>query len=223
MGSVFSTSRFSARFRPAKDRSLHRAVLTPLVVSAALALSACGGGGIESLLGGGDTTAPTGPVAASTTITPVGGSTFAGVSVDQLRADQLCPTLLVRDGTETLRLYNEHMDRSPASVRYQAQILQTAVECTPRNGQFALSIGIAGRVLIGPEGSPASLDMPIRVVVMDRVNNSVISSEIVRATAVIEPPEVSATFTIVNRSYFVPVPGRQSDYQILVGFDEAAG
>jgi hypothetical protein len=43
----------------------------------------------------------------------------------------------------------------------------------------------------------------------------------VRTQAIIEPTEVSATFTLVNRAFFVPQPQRQSDFQVIVGFDEA--
>ena len=189
-----------------------------LCLGVASLLAGCGSGGLEgmtSMLGGGGNQ--------GATVSPVGPSTIAGVSVDQLRADQLCPTVTVRDGTETLRLYDPEMQQGPRAVRYQAQITQTAIECTPAGGQYGLTIGIAGRALIGPRGAPASLDLPVRIVVVDRRDGSVLSSELVRTTAVIEPTEVSAPFTIVNRAFFVPVPGQQTDFGVLVGFDNAEG
>lgn len=184
------------------------------VLALSLALAACGGGmdGISGLLGGGQP---------QTQVAPTGASTFGGIPVEQLRADQLCPSIIVQDGTETLRLYADPADPAPDQVRYQAQILQTVVECTPGPLQLGLSIGIAGRVIIGPQGGPASLDFPIRIVVLNTVTDEVLSSEIVRADAIIEPTEVSANFTVVNRAFFIPVPARQADYQVLVGFDEA--
>jgi hypothetical protein len=127
------------------------------------------------------------------------------VPVEQLRADQLCPSIVVRPGTETLRLYAGE-EETPSNVRYQSQILQTVVECTPGSGQFGLSIGIAGRSIIGPQGVPATLDLPIRIVVLNTVTSEILSSEVVRTQAIIEPPEVSATFTLVNRAFFVPQP-----------------
>ena len=199
---------------PRPHRPRLRAV--PLVLAAGL-LAGCGGGGLEgmtTMLGGGG--------AGGATVSPVGPSTIAGVSVDQLRADQLCPGVTVRDGTETLRLYDPDMAQGPSAVRFQAQILQTAVECTPAGGQYGLTVGVAGRALIGPRGAPASLDLPVRIVVLNRNDGSVVSSELVRTAAVIEPTEVSAPFTIVRSGLFIPVPARQADYTVLVGFDSAS-
>lgn len=180
----------------------------------ATALAACSGGmdGLSGLMGGGNQQAQVNPVTATT---------FGGVPVDQLRADQLCPSIVVRDGTETLRLYAGE-EQTPANVRYQSQILQTVVECTSGVGQYGLTIGIAGRSIIGPQGTPTTLDLPIRIVVFNTVTDQVVSSEVVRTQAIIEPTEVQATFTLVNRAFFVPIPQRQSDYQIIIGFDEAA-
>ncbi|GAB5508827.1 MAG: hypothetical protein Rhims3KO_02280 [Hyphomicrobiales bacterium] len=180
----------------------------------AFALTACSGGmdALTGMMGGGGSQ--------QATVTPVTANTFGGVSVDQLRADQLCPSVVIQEGTEVLRLYSGE-ERNATTVRYQATILQTALECTAAAGQYGLTLGIAGRVLLGPQGSPASLDLPIRVAIVDTTTDDLLSSELIRATAVIEPTEVSATFTLVNRSFFLPTPNRQSDYQVLVGFDEA--
>jgi ABC-type uncharacterized transport system auxiliary subunit len=179
----------------------------------ALTLAACGGGieGLTGLMGGGSQ---------QTQVTRTTATTFGGVPVEQLRADQLCPSIVVRDGTETLRLYAGE-EQTSSNVRYQSQILQTVVECTPGLGQYGLTIGVAGRSIIGPQGVPATLDLPIRIVVLNTATGEIISSEVVRTQAIIEPTEVSATFTLVNRAFFVPIPQRQADYQVIVGFDEA--
>ncbi len=179
----------------------------------ALTLTACGSGGLEGLtgfMGGNQDNRPT----------PIPASTLGGISVEQLRADQLCPAIVVRDGTETLRTYAGE-ERNASTVQYQSQILDTVVECTPGEGQFALSIGVAGRSLIGPQGEPATLNLPIRIVVLNTVTDEVVSSQVIPTTATIAPGTVSASFSLVNRDFFVPTPTLQSDYQVLVGFDEA--
>jgi hypothetical protein len=198
-------------------RSILRSKPTLLRSSAALglafALSACGGGmdALTGMMGGNSQQA---------TVNPATPTTFGGVSVDQLRADQLCPSVVIREGTEVLRLYAGE-ERNGTTVRYQATILQSALECGSGLGQFSLSLGIAGRVLLGPQGSPASIDLPIRIAIVDTTTGDVLSSELRRTTATIEPTEVSATFTLVDRTFFLPIPNRQSDYQVLIGFDEA--
>lgn len=198
MRKVFNSNRFLVRGSAA--------------LGLAFALSACGGGidGLTGLMGGGNQQAQ---------VRPTTATTFGGVPVEQLRADQLCPSIVVRDGTETLRIYAGAEETAP-NVRYQSQILQTVVECTAGAGQFGLSIGVAGRSIIGPQGTPATLDLPIRIVVLNTVTSEVLSSEVVRAQAIIEPTEVSATFTLVNRSFVMPIPQRQADFQVIVGFDE---
>ncbi|MEM6710747.1 MAG: hypothetical protein AAF590_00505 [Pseudomonadota bacterium] len=155
-------------------------------------------------------------------MTPVTASTIGGIPIVQLQADQLCPAVVVQDGTSTLRLHAGD-EESPSTVRYQAQISQTVVECIPGAGQLALSIGVAGQVLLGPQGTPAAINLPIRFVVRNTVTGEVVNSELSRTNAVIEPPEVSALFTLVNRSFVIPQPERQTDYQVLVGFDEGQG
>lgn len=193
-------------------RSSQVLVRSTLALGLAFTLSACGGGmdAFTGLVGGGGQQA---------TATPVTANTLGGVSVEQLRADQLCPSVVIQEGTEVLRLY-EGEERNASTVRYQATILQTALECTTAVGQYGLSLGIAGRVLLGPLGSPAAVDLPIRIAIVDTNTGTVLSSDLRRTQAIIEPTEVSATFTLVDRTFFLPVPNRQSDYQVLVGFDE---
>jgi hypothetical protein len=180
----------------------------------ALTLSACGSstvGGISDMLGGGGGSAGS--------VNPVTANTFGGVPVEQLRVDQLCPSIIVREGTDTLRTYAGE-ERNATTVRYQSQILHTVVECIPAAGQVGLSIGVAGRSLIGPQGAPAALQLPLRVVILNTVTNEVLSSTVLQTQAIIEPGQTSAVFTLVNRELLIPFPQRQSDYQVIVGFDE---
>ncbi|MEM6381204.1 MAG: hypothetical protein AAF739_00890 [Pseudomonadota bacterium] len=187
-------------------------VRTAALCCLSVALSGCGGGAIDavtSVIGGGG-----GQRAEPATVTTIGG-----VSVDQLRADQLCPEVSIREGTQSLQLYVPGEEPTPQALRYQAQITQTAVECTSIGPALALSVGIAGRVLMGPQGAPASIDLPLRVVVLDRFENTVLSSDVIRPRAVIEPTEVSANFTTIYRDLSVPLPQRRTNFVVIVGFD----
>ena len=51
-------------------------------------------------------------------------------------------------------------------LRYQATITQTARECTINGGQITARIGIQGRVIAGPAGAPPTVEMPLRVAVV---------------------------------------------------------
>ncbi|MEM1287954.1 MAG: hypothetical protein AAGH60_06350 [Pseudomonadota bacterium] len=190
-------------------------LIKPAGVLAVCGILAGCGGGIERVGAIFDRESSSAPA-----VTSVGANTIAGVPVEQLAADQLCPSITVRDGTETLRVYASGEQRTPQAVRYQAQILQTAVECTPAPEQLGLTLGIAGRAILGPLGQPARIDLPVRVAIIERQTGTVLASEVLRTGAIIEPTEVSAPFTIVNRSFIIPRPERQAQYVIIVGFDE---
>jgi len=56
-----------------------------------------------------------------------------------------CPTVEVQDGTSALRVGGPTNE----SVRYQFDITDTARECQIQGSQFAIKVGVAGRLLIG--------------------------------------------------------------------------
>ena len=55
-------------------------------------------------------------------------------------------------------------EANPA-VRYQFDIFETARECKVEGAQFAIKVGVAGRLLIGPVGAAGAYSAPLRVVV----------------------------------------------------------
>ena len=187
-----------------------------LFLLGALGLAACGSGGPVSGLGSMFDRDPAPAASVSTS------NTIGGVSVDALRADLICPAAVVREGADTLRVYADGMDGFGDGVRYQASIGQTAIECIPLPGTLTFNIGIAGRALLGPQGNPATLDLPIRIEVVDNRTGEAVSSNVTIARAVIEPPEVSALFSIVDRTVVVPRPQTRGDYSVFVGFDPSS-
>ena len=51
-------------------------------------------------------------------------------------------------------------------LRFQATITKTARECTVNGGEITARIGIQGRVIAGPAGAPSSVQVPMRVAVV---------------------------------------------------------
>ena len=51
-------------------------------------------------------------------------------------------------------------------LRFQATISKMARECTVNGGVITARIGIQGRVIAGPAGAPSSVQVPIRVAVV---------------------------------------------------------
>ena len=95
-----------------------------------------------------------------------------------------------------------------------------ARECSVVGGQLQLRVGVEGRVLIGPAGSPGTFTVPLRVAVRNDSTQKVISSQLTRITASVQPNQTQAPFTYVTEPFSVPLlPHPEEDYAILVGFD----
>ena len=68
-------------------------------------------------------------------------------------------------------------------LRFQATITKTARECTINGGEITARIGIQGRVIAGPAGAPASVQVPLRVaVVQGGVGEKVIATKAYQTT-----------------------------------------
>ena len=130
-----------------------------------------------------------------------------------------CPDLRVREGTEMLRRYERGKQDEAGSLIWQASIGDTARECLyDLEGNLTLRIGVSGRVLAGPKGGPGAVNIPLRIAVI-KYQEAVLYSEL-KQLAITIPATNSTVFRNVYE-VTVPSPGRDRDYLIYVGFDEA--
>jgi hypothetical protein len=109
-------------------------------------------------------------------------------------------------------------------VRYQATITRTARDCTVNGGQITARIGIQGRVIAGPAGSPATVEIPLRVaVVQGGVQEKTIATKVFRTTVAMSEAG-SEPFSMVGEDIVYPVPpGATGDaYIFYIGFDPQA-
>src|ERR1700723_307033 len=108
-------------------------------------------------------------------------------------------------------------------LRYQATITRTARDCTRSGGQITARIGIQGRVISGPAGTPATVEIPLRVaVVQGGVQERTIATKVYRTT--VSMTESNVPFSLVGEDlvYSSP-PGATSDSFIFyIGFDPQA-
>jgi hypothetical protein len=129
-----------------------------------------------------------------------------------------CPQVEVQDGTSAMRVGGD----TNQAVRYQFDIFETARECRVEGGQFAIKIGVAGRLLIGPAGSAGSYTAPLRVVVRDDRTSKPVISKLYKIEASATPEtNLQATFQFVSEPMMLPYEHKwaDEDYTILVGFD----
>ena len=135
-----------------------------------------------------------------------------------------CPQVTVRAGAST---YGVGATGKPAvgnDVRFQASITKMARECTRNGGDITVRVGIQGRVIAGPAGAPNSVEVPLRVaVVQGGVGEKVIASKAYRTTVEMsEGGSVPFTFVAEDLSYPVPSAATADSYIFYVGFDPQA-
>lgn len=133
-----------------------------------------------------------------------------------------CPRVSIRDGTETLRVYEQGFEGDPERLRHQGSVNEVVRECDiAPDGSMELRIGVAGRLITGPVGSAGDFELPVRAAVVRRGGDSV-WSELVRVPATVQPGDTSVRFRHVTETIAVELPEGDAPghYIIYVGFDE---
>ena len=109
-------------------------------------------------------------------------------------------------------------------VRFQATITKTARECILTGGEITARIGIQGRVIAGRPGAPPTVEIPMRVaVVQGGVGEKVIATKAYRTTVTMTE-DGSVPFTLVADDLVYPVPPAAvaDNYVFYIGFDPQA-
>ncbi|ULK95246.1 hypothetical protein [Bradyrhizobium sp. I71] len=135
-----------------------------------------------------------------------------------------CPQVTVRAGASTYAVGANGKQAVGNDIRFQATITKMARECARNGGDITARIGIQGRVIAGPAGAPATVDVPLRIaVVQGGVGEKVIASKAYRTTvAMSEGGSVPFTFVAEDLSYPVPSAKDADSYIFYVGFDPQA-
>jgi hypothetical protein len=193
-------------------------------------LSGCGGG---SLFGGSSTPTPTPVIEDTPTITdrfnqlmgrspsPSTGAAGAAQPVDGVEID--CPVVKIRAGASTFAVGVPGKPAAGSDLRYQATITRTARDCTRSGGQITARIGIEGRVISGLAGAPQTVEIPLRVAVVQAgVQERTIATKVFRTTVSMSEGNVPYSLVGEDLVYESP-PGRSSDaYIFYIGFDPQA-
>jgi hypothetical protein len=139
----------------------------------------------------------------------------------EAQPDMDCPQVTIRAGASTYAVAAPGKQAIGNDVRFQATITKMARDCTKAGGEITARIGIQGRVIAGPAGAPPSVEVPLRVaVVQGGVGEKVITTKAYRTTVNLGEDE-SVPFTFVAEDLVYPAPqGKAADsYIFYVGFD----
>lgn len=204
-----------------------RTVGVMMAMMAASALASCGGG---SMFGSSSGTGSSSSSVGSRFSQLFGSSsqeasTSSGPSTQTTdNSDLTCPSVSIRYGASTLAVGLPGKPASGNDLRYQGTITRTARDCNLSNGQITARIGIQGRIIVGPAGAPPTVDVPIRVaVVQDGAPEKIIFTKAYRTSVAIAPGELNADFSLVaeDMTYPAPTAAANDSYIFYIGFDPA--
>ena len=137
---------------------------------------------------------------------------------------ETCPPVSIRAGASTYLVAAPGKEAVGNDVRFQATITKTARDCTRNGTDITARIGIQGRVIAGPAGAPETVEIPIRVaVVQGGVNEKTIATKAYRTTVTMAE-DGSVPFTLVADDLVYPIPSRAAgdSYIFYIGFDPQA-
>lgn len=157
----------------------------------------------------------------ATTSNASGGDDGAAISASDIE----CPEVQIRNGASTLTIGSKPGDGEPAAldVRYQGTIIRMARECQVNAGMMTMKVGIEGRVITGPAGGPGTVDIPMRIaVVQEGPTPKAITSKFARTQVTVVNAIDRVTFTYIEPEISFPLPqplGLIDSYVVYVGFD----
>ena len=99
-------------------------------------------------------------------VTGSSSSTMAQGDTPPGQSDLDCPSVEIRQGASTYSQSVEDNGSTALSLRYQANFVRFARECVQRGGNVTLKVGIEGRLILGPAGTPGEVTLPVRLAVV---------------------------------------------------------
>jgi len=178
-----------------------------------LLLSACSMGG---MFGGGSAPSANTQQLQNATATP---EEIAAESPALPAIATECPPIKVRDGAEAIYYYGSGQVGNPKDLQYQAVIDKQSRNCVVSNGLITVKMGVVGRLMLGPNGTQQSVDLPLRFAV--ERDATPLFSELYQIPVAVTPPAQASDFVKVVENVQIPyVTG--DDITIWVGFDTTA-
>ena len=140
---------------------------------------------------------------------------------DDPQPDNNCPPVGIRAGASTYVVGTPGKDAVGNDVRFQVTITKTARECVKAGSEITAHIGIQGRIIAGPAGAPPTVEVPIRIaVVQSGVGEKVIATKAYRTTVQMTEDGVAPySFVADDLVYPAPVGAAGDQYVFYIGFD----
>lgn len=144
------------------------------------------------------------------------GNAAAAAAAQQAVVQGFCPQISLRDGTAFYRTYARGKDGDAEQVVFQASLADTTRSCTRTDTTLTINALVQGRLVAGPQGKAGSINLPVRVTVMD--GDQEVSSEVEQYPVALADVNTPTQF-IYSRAVTVPssVSGMA---RVFIGFDQ---
>jgi hypothetical protein len=172
------------------------------------------------------------PAASTTSFTNRVRSWFVGDPNDsmttapnrnQASIDFNCPGVDYRQGAATYNITDtKSAENAALNLKYLASFVKTARECDVRGPNVTIRVGVQGRVVVGPAGSPGTVTIPLRyALVKEGLEPNVIWTKLYTFNVSIPSTNLNVPFTHIEEDMTVPIPPADelAAYVVYIGFD----
>jgi len=135
--------------------------------------------------------------------------------LSELRA--YCPPVSLRSGTASYNSYAGKAKDDASRMVYQASIADVTRSCSYDNDNIGVTVAVAGRVVPGPQGKAGTINMPIRVAVVQ--GDKTIYSKLHKHPVQIGDTAGATQFVFTDPGVVIPGPVDRT-IQIFAGYDE---
>jgi hypothetical protein len=140
---------------------------------------------------------------------------------ERIKASELlafCPQVTIREGTAFLANYGRAADKTPDNLVYQASISNETRSCKTVDGNMTMNVAIAGKIVPGPKFAPNTVNVPIRIAVVQGAD--VLYSQLHHQAVAANDSSSATQFVFNDPNVSFPKPSSQN-VQVFIGFDEA--
>ncbi len=136
----------------------------------------------------------------------------------------VCPKAVIRSGTQTHLVTQRVRGQDSPKILYQGTITKTARDCDTSSGNLVMRIGIAGRLLSGPDGKSGDVRLPVRVVAIippsDGAEQEILYSQLHDVVVTLPEGQTSIAWAKIDEGVNVKIDNR---VKVYVGFDNQNG
>jgi hypothetical protein len=144
-------------------------------------------------------------------------------NLNQASIDFNCPGIDYRQGAATYNITDSKSTENAAlNVKYLASFVKTARECDVHGDNVTIRVGVQGRVVVGPAGSPGTVTIPLRyALVKEGLEPMVVWTKFFSFNVSIPSTNLNVPFTHIEEEMTVPIPKADelTAYVIYIGFD----